>query len=354
MHRLVECLTCTVIGNNRFARSMKEGKAQMSAISADPRNTRHTLGLVVAFIGACFWGFSGICIQYLQEASALNPLFITCVRAVTAAILFIALIAMRYRAQLKALLASPTYVALTCLFGLGLFGSQSTYAVSTGITNAGTATVLQMLASVFVLMIACVKARRAPRLRELAAIVLAITATWLIATKGDPGTLNIPMAGLAWGIINVLAVTLYLIAPERLYARFSSIMVIGCGICISAVVSTVLLIAAALLSPENTASLIPDAASIAPLSWLALIGGTGALGTFAAFGMYLWGASIIGSVKGSLIGVAEPATACILSAALLGTAFTGADWLGFILMVAMLVVISLPQRNAGKAARATQ
>lgn len=325
----------------------------MPPASDSAERARYTLGLASALIGACFWGFSGICIQYLQDASALNPLFITGVRAVTAAALFLSLIVVRYRAQLKALLANPACVALICLFGLGLFGSQSTYAVSTGITNAGTATVLQMLASVFVLLIACLKGRRAPKFRELAAVALAIAATWLIATKGDAGTLGIPAKGLARGILNALAVTLYLIVPERLYARFSSIMVIGCGICVSAVISTGAL-AAASLAQMGATSLIPAASAVDPLSWLALVGGTGVLGTFAAFGMYLWGTSVIGSVKGSLIGVAEPATACALSAVLLNTVFTGADWLGFILMTAMLVIISLPQRNAGKAPESPQ
>ena len=328
----------------------REKKTEMPSTSNRTRSARYTLGLASAFIGACFWGLSGVCIQYLQDASALNPLFITCIRAATAAILFVFLIALRYRAQLKALLANPKYVALTCLFGLGLFGSQSTYAVSTGITNAGTATVLQMLASVFVLLIACLKTRRTPRFRELAAVVLAVAATWLIATKGDAGALGIPIEGLAWGILNALAVTLYLIVPERLYARFSSIMVIGCGICVSAVISIGALAVAALLAQHNAASLVLPVSAIGPFSWLTLIGGAGILGTFAAFGMYLWGASIIGSVKGSLIGVAEPASACILSAALLNTAFTGADWLGFILMAAMMAILALPQRNAERAA----
>ena len=49
-------------------------------------------------------------------------------------------------------------------------------------------------------------------------------------------------------------------------------------------------------------------------------------------------------VKGSLLGVAEPASACILSAVLLGTSFTGADWLGLVLMIAMLVIMSRTQQ----------
>ena len=84
------------------------------------------------------------------------------------------------------------------LFGGALFASQATYAVSTGLTNAGTATVLQMLGSVFVLIIACVRFKRHPKAIEVVAILLALTATWLIATKGNPLALMIPLAGLTW------------------------------------------------------------------------------------------------------------------------------------------------------------
>ena len=301
------------------------------------------LGLVAAFAGACLWGFSGVCIQYLQSAAGLGPLPITCIRAAVASLLFAAVILARYRAQLRALLASPGSICLVCMFGIGVFGSQSTYAASTGITNAGTATVLQMLASVFVLAFACLHSRRTPEPGEAAAIALALLATWLIATKGSLDSLSIPAEGLAWGIVNALAVTLYLVAPERLYARFPSILVVGCGMCVSALVASLAEAGSLLVGAQATFAL----PSLTAFSWLVLLGGAGVLGTFVAFGLYLWGTSLIGSVRGSLVGVAEPATACILSSALLGTAFTGADWLGFALMAAMLVVITVrpPKRR---------
>lgn len=94
------------------------------------------------------------------------------------------------------------------------------------------------------------------------------------------------------------------------------------------------------VASEAQASLL----NIDAFGWVVLIGGVGVLGTFAAFGMYLWGSSHIGPIKGSLLGVAEPASACILSAALLGTSFTGADWLGLVLMIAMLVIMSRTQQ----------
>ena len=74
--------------------------------------------------------------------------------------------------------------------------------------------------------------------------------------------------------------------------------------------------------------------------WLALVGGVGVLGTFAAFGLFLYGVSLVGSVRGSLLGVAEPAGAMIIAAMWLHTPFSAADWAGLVLMAAMIVLVS--------------
>ena len=64
------------------------------------------------------------------------------------------------------------------------------------------------------------------------------------------------------------------------------------------------------------------------------------VGTFAAFALYLHGVSIVGSVKGSLLGAIEPVSATAFSALWLGTAFSGADWAGFVLMIAMIFLVT--------------
>lgn len=64
---------------------------------------------------------------------------------------------------------------------------------------------------------------------------LALTATWLIATKGNLLALMIPLAGLIWGLVNALSEAAYLVIPEQQYSRYARIVVIGCGIAVSAV-----------------------------------------------------------------------------------------------------------------------
>ena len=38
---------------------------------------KYYVGLLVTFLGACSWGLSGVCIQHLHEAYALDSLTIT-------------------------------------------------------------------------------------------------------------------------------------------------------------------------------------------------------------------------------------------------------------------------------------
>ena len=77
------------------------------------------------------------------------------------------------------------------------------------------------------------------------------------------------------------------------------------------------------------------------------------VGTFAAFALYLHGVSIVGSVKGSLLGAIEPVSATAFSALWLGTAFSGADWVGFVLMIAMIFLVTGEKPQSRREAEAS-
>ena len=73
------------------------------------------------------------------------------------------------------------------------------------------------------------------------------------------------------------------------------------------------------------------------------------IGTFAAFGLYLHGVSVVGSMRGGLLGAIEPVSATLFSALWLGIAFTGADWAGLVLMVITIFLVTI-QRGMKTAA----
>lgn len=299
-----------------------------------PASKSIPVGIACALAGGALWGFSGSCSQLLLDGSSIEPGFITMVRTLIASVLFAILLAATRRDTLHDIAADRTSCKQLIVFGLSLFLCQITYVTSIGFTNAGTATVLQTLNVAFTLILTCVFVRRLPHRQELLALACAIVGVWLIATKGDFGVLNIAPLGLFWGLATAAAGTFYIMYPAKLFARWDSVTVTGLGM----MVGSLFAVAAWLIVCAVSGEPVIPALGIREVGVLLIIG---VVGTFAAFGLYLYGVSIVGSVAGSMLGTVEPAAAMVLSAVWLGTAFTGADWLGFALMVAMIFLVAL-------------
>ena len=292
-------------------------------------------GVVAALVGGAMWGFSGTCAQYLYQHYDIDPLFITWVRMLGSGILFLILLAFTQRAKLRAIAGDRRELGRLALFGIaGLFLCQFTYTTSVNATNAGTATVLQSLNTVFILAATCLMMRRAPRAMELGGLALALVATWLIATKGNLTALMIPPAGLAWGLINAASCTFYIMYPKHLFARWGSLPVTGIGMLIGGIAAVAIW---GLGSLWGAAPVVPQLGLDGVFVLVAIV----VVGTLAAFGLYLHGVSIVGSVKGGLLGTTEPASAMVFAALWLGTMFTWADWIGLVLMVAMIFLVTL-------------
>ncbi len=292
-------------------------------------------GVVAALVGGAMWGFSGTCAQYLYQHYEIDPLFITWVRMLGSGILFLILLAFTQRAKLRAIAGDRRELGRLALFGIaGLFLCQFTYTTSVNATNAGTATVLQSLNTVFILAATCLMMRRAPRAMELGGLALALVATWLIATKGNLTALMIPPAGLAWGLINAASCTFYIMYPKHLFARWGSLPVTGIGMLIGGIAAVAIW---GLGGLWGAPPVVPQLGLDGVLVLAAIV----VVGTLAAFGLYLHGVSIVGSVKGGLLGTTEPASAMVFAALWLGTMFTWADWIGLVLMVAMIFLVTL-------------
>lgn len=308
--------------------------------------SRFAAGVACALIGAICWGFSGTCAQYLFTHYAASSFFVTVVRSIGAGVLFTVLLLARERSALRKFLHDTSAVRGVILFGCaGVYTAQLFYLVCIDYTNAGTATVLQALNVVFVLFIVCVTARRLPRPLELAAIALAFLATVLIATKGDFSSLKVSGIGLAFGILSAAAATFYVVYPKRLFEQWGSVLPTGLGMLVSGVLAFVVFGAFGFAWSVTGGQLGVQASvpALGPdgLLVLALIV---VVGTFGAYGLYLHGVSVIGSIKGSLLGTAEPVSATVIATLWLGTAFGWADWVGMVLMIATVFIVSLQKK----------
>ena len=299
---------------------------------------RFVIGALCTLAGAVLWGFSGAGIQLLQSDYGVQPLFITTMRMLGAGTLMLAALAITRREALARMLYDRATLVRLAVFGcVGLFACQLTYIVVIRYTNAGTSTALQGLNVVFIVMATCLMTRKLPNRYEIAGMCTAFAGTVLIATKGDLSTLVIPRPGLVWGVISAASVAFYTMYPKRLFEQWGSVPVTGFGMLAGGVMSLVLFAAGGMagMPPELPAL---DGFGVLILACVVLFG------TVGAFGLFLHGVSIVGSVKGSQLGAIEPVSATLFSWLWLGMVFSWGDWAGLALMVATVFLVTLQAR----------
>ena len=326
---------------------------------------RMATGVICTLAGAVLWGFSGTCSEFLFDGYGISGITLTALRMSGAGILFLLFLVAAQRKTLTSLLRNPAAVRGVLAFGIaGLFLNQYTYLMTISFTNAGTATVMQSFNIPIIMVFTCIVARRRPALTELCGLAMALASVYLISTGGNPAALAIPAAGLIWGMANAAATAFYTLQPRRLFAQYGSAVVTGLGMCAGGVMSLVVWAieaavsgaaasnagatsgadAAAASSSGAVTFALPALDASGILALLAVI----VLGTCGAFWLFLHGVSLIGGMRASMLGAAEPVSATALSATWLHTAFSAADWIGLVLMVGTIIITAIPAHGQGE------
>ena len=285
-------------------------------------------GTILTLIAGFSWGISGISGEYLM-ANGVHVNLLTSVRLLIAGIFLTILAYYRDKKTLAVLMTSKKNILRIILFTLfGLVLNQYAYLSAIHHTNAGTATVLQYATPVLVLLYTCLRNRIWPSLTEVVAIVLAIGGVFIMATHGNPSELAITPAGLFWGILSAFTYAAYLLLPVQLIRTYGSLHVISLSMLLGGILFP-------LVSQAWTYSFDMTGENL-----LALFGIVG-IGTIFAYTVFLHGVSIVGAVKGSLLASVEPVASVLLTVLVMGTQFYLTDFIGMVLIIAAVLLISL-------------
>ncbi|WP_164845558.1 DMT family transporter [Anaerosphaera multitolerans] len=283
-------------------------------------------GFIYAMLGAISWGFSGTCGQYLLDSKGLDPQYIVNVRIVFSGIILFITSLFQYREKTFDIFKNKSDVYRLILFGIfGILCCQYAYLQAIGRTNAPTATVLQFLSTVFIMIGVCAKERRFPRPIELISVFFAVLGTVILATHLKLNTLVISPDGLFWGLLAAFGVVMYTLTPIELLKKYPTSVVTGLAMIIGGVIITFI------NKPWNQ-NVVFDFMTVLALAGMVLFG------TVLSFSLFLTGVSIIGPVKGSLITGVEAISALIFSIILLGSHFAFMDILG---MASILFAVSI-------------
>ncbi|MBP3815391.1 MAG: EamA family transporter [Firmicutes bacterium] len=275
-------------------------------------------GVIITLIAGTLWGFSGTCAQFLFEDFGITPLYLTNVRMQVTGIILVVFSLIKFRDKVAELFKNKGDLLRLAIFAiLGILFNQLSYLETISYTNSGTATIIQYIGPVLIMIISCFIDRRLPTKIEVVAVVLVIVGTWLIATHGDFGSLYITPKGLVWGLLSALAVVFYTMIPIPLIDKYGSIPVTGFG----------MLIGGTALTVGNRFQGGPESYNARYLIYLAIII---ILGTVVAYTGYLVGVKYCGAVKASMIASIEPVSATVFMVVWLGERFFAIDFVGFL------------------------
>lgn len=285
------------------------------------------IGSLLVLAGGAMWGVNGTVSKILMSDYAIAPEWIACVRQLAAGLIFLACAAIATPRKLSGAVRDvrswPSFLANAVVCVLLV---QVAYLTSIDLTNSGTATVLQSLNLLFVLLYTCVRGRRGPNAREGLGVAFALVGVVLIATGGNLGTLSLPPAGLAWGLVNALSTAALAITPLKLIAKWGAFVTNG----VMFVVSGLFMLP--FVRPWN---------QLPPLDargW-GLMAFTVLAGTFGAFWLFLIGSMKAGPMRATMLGTMEPVMATVSAVLWTSAVFTPVDLTGFALIIIMVFLV---------------
>lgn len=240
-----------------------------------------------------------------------------------------AIAATKYRENLVKVLRSKGALVGILLFAvLGFLMNQYSYLVAIDYTNAGTATVLQYMSPIVVLFFVALKERRIPEINEFLAIFFAVLGTFIIVTHGRLDGLAITPKGLVFGLLSAVTAAFCVVLPAKYVREYGSFPVIGLGMLMGGTISFFTTQAWQYPLVLNQGNLI---------GLFGIIG----IGTILNYSLFFMGIAIIGSVKGSLMAAVEPISSVVFTVILMQDIFYPMDFLGMLLIIVAVLLISL-------------
>lgn len=294
------------------------------------KRQRIILGTIITLLGGSFWGLSGVCGQYLLEVHNISPSFIVPYRLLISGLIMLVFFLVKdFKKSTEVWKSKKLSLELLFYSLFGIMICQYTFFVTIDYSNAATATVLQYLAPVVIMVLVCLKNKKPPQIWELLAIICAMLGVFFIATHGRINTLAISKNALVVGLLSMITVVVYNLAAKNLLKLYSATLILAWAMTIGGIVLSLA------LKPWNYDVNITKEVFIAFF-------GVIFFGTICAFSMYMTGVKMIGPVKASLYASVEPVIATVLTGLFLNTKFHFYDIVGFVFIISTVFILSIP------------
>ena len=291
-------------------------------------------GTIYSLLSGLIWGICGILGEYLFSHSQVSSGWITSMRLLVAGSFVIILSSLKLRFQLFDIWRNRNnYLPFLAYAILGIFSVQFFFYLCVEYSNATTATILQFISPVFILIYNRIIYKKKASKKAIFYVLTAMLGVFLMATKGDFSKLSITPLALLTGLLSALGVMFNVILPQRFAKKYGFVPTVGWGMIIAGLFSN-------FLYPVYKISFQVDAISICICLTIAF------LGTAFAFFLSMKAVSLVSPLVVSVVSASEPLSSAILSVLFLGMVLDGFLVLAMILIIVPMVFLSIEESKS--------
>ena len=281
-------------------------------------------GMLLASLASSLWTISGISGEILFKKFNFSSDWLVSTRTLISGILlFLIVIFIEKKSVLKPLKNKRDCAGIILFGTAGMYLVQYTYFKTIELSNVSFATILQFTAPFFIFIYESIKNKKVSTVILLFMTILGVV---FIATKGNFSNLSVSLEALLLGVISAIMIAFYSTYPKKLLKKYGSITVVGWGMIIGSIISTVIHPIWKIEGNVNTKSMIQVIIVVI-------------LGTSIAYLIYIASLNYISSSLAGILTAFEPVLAAILSVAIFGLKFSFIEIVGFVLVFVSIFIL---------------
>lgn len=277
----------------------------------------HNIGVLLVILGALSWASSGVMAESLFKKSY-SVEWVNLYRLLFSG-LFLAFLSFSPK-KMQLFTNMKEFLSLLCFSVFGLLLAQFAYFKAIFYIDAGTATMIQYSAPLFIMLFLCVRNKILPRKIDIFALILLVVALFFLAFKGEFSLEKLNFWGFFWGILGAFGVVYYSLGARGIIQKYGVVFVLAWA---SLIDTGVLWVLVGGEIPSYAFNLIDYGTMLGIIF----------VGTILAFSLYLKGLERVGALQASMIACIEPVAAAVMTCVLLGTKYSWLDIAGFVLIL---------------------
>ena len=288
-------------------------------------------GTIYSLLSGLIWGICGILGEYFFTHYQVSSGWITSMRLLIAgsSVLILAFYKLKFH-LFDIWHDKKNYLSFLAYAILGIFSVQFFFYLCVEYSNATTATILQFISPVFILIYNRIIYKKKASKKAIFYVLTAMIGVFLMTTKGDLSTLSITPLALVTGLLSALGVMFNVILPQKFAKEYGFVPTVGWGMIVAGTFSN-------FLYPVYQISFQLDGVSILICLTIAF------LGTAFAFFLSMKAVSLVSPLVVSVVSASEPLSSAILSILFLGLVLDGYLLLAMILIIIPMVFLSIEE-----------